>query len=109
MLWLSGFIFFGSSNVIFERIRQVIEQQRDRPVEYMALDFSRVSGLDTSATLSLAKLRDFCGWHHVALAFSGFNENVRFCSSECASSLVIVRIRFLIATMRRSNGARRCF
>ena len=79
VLWLSGFIFFGSSNVIFERIRQVIEQQRDRPVEYVALDFSRVSGLDTSATLSLAKLRDFCGWHHVALAFSGFNENVRFC------------------------------
>ena len=79
VLWLSGFIFFGSSNAIFERVRQVIERQRDKPVEYMVLDFSRVSRLDTSAMLSLAKLRDFCGWHGVALAFSGFNENVRLC------------------------------
>ncbi len=79
VLWLSGFIFFGSSNVIFERVRQVIERQRDKPVEYVVLDFSRVSRLDTSAMLSLAKLRDFCGWHGVALAFSGFNENVRLC------------------------------
>jgi sulfate permease, SulP family len=77
VLWLSGFIFFGSSNVVFERIREVIEQQRDKPVEYVVLDFSRVPGLDTSAVLSLVKLRDFCDWHGVALAFSGFNENMR--------------------------------
>jgi len=78
-LWLSGFIFFGSSNVIFERIKQIIEQQQDKPLEYVVLDFSRVSGLDTSAALSIAKLRDFCDWHSVALAFSGFNEGVRNC------------------------------
>jgi SulP family sulfate permease len=77
VLWLSGFIFFGSSHVVFERIREVIEQQRDKPVEYVVLDFSRVPGLDTSAVLSLVKLRDFCDWHGVALAFSGFNENMR--------------------------------
>ena len=78
-LWLSGFIFFGSSNVVFERIRQTIEQQRDTPVEYVVLDFNRVSGLDTSAARSFVKLRDFCEWHRVTLAFSGFNKGVRYC------------------------------
>jgi SulP family sulfate permease len=78
-LWLSGFIFFGSCSVIFESIKQMIERQRDKPVEYVMLDFSRVSGLDSSAALSMAKLRDFCDWHGVALTFSGFNEAVRVC------------------------------
>ena len=76
-LWLSGFIFFRSSNVIFEHMRQTIEQQRNKPVEYVVLDFSRVAGLDTSAALSFIKLRDLCDWHQVTLAFSGFNEGVR--------------------------------
>ena len=76
-LWLSGFIFFGSSNVIFEHMRQTIEQQRNKSVEYVVLDFSRVAGLDTSAALSFIKLRDFCDWHQVTLAFSGFNDGVR--------------------------------
>jgi SulP family sulfate permease len=78
-LWLSGFIYFGSSNVIFDRVTQTIEQQRDTPVEYVVLDFSRVSRLDTSAALSIAKLCHFCDSHGVALAFSGFNEGVRDC------------------------------
>jgi SulP family sulfate permease len=78
-LWFSGFIFFGSCNVIFERIKQIIEQQQDKPLEYVALDFSRVQGLDTSAARGLIKLRDFCDWNGVVLAFSGFNERVREC------------------------------
>jgi len=78
-LWLSGFIFFGSSNVIFDRVKQAIEQQRDRPVQYVILDFSRVSGLDISAARSIAKLSHFCEWHAVTLAFSGLSEAVRDC------------------------------
>jgi SulP family sulfate permease len=78
-LWLSGFIFFGSCNVIFERIKQIIERQQDKPLEYAVLDFSRVQGLDTSAAFELIKLRDFCDWNGVVLAFSGFNESVRDC------------------------------
>ncbi|MGH9550132.1 MAG: SulP family inorganic anion transporter, partial [Terriglobales bacterium] len=78
-LWLSGFIFFGSCNVIFERIKQIVEQQQDKPLEYVGLDFSRIQGLDNSAARSLIKLRDFCDWNGVVLAFSGFNERVRDC------------------------------
>ena len=80
ILWLSGFIFFGSSNVVFEHLKKVIEQQQwKKSVEYVVLDFSRVSGLDTSTVLSLIKLRDFCDRNDVSLAFSGFNKAVWTC------------------------------
>ncbi len=77
VFWLSGFIFFGSSNGLFERIKQVIESQRDKPVAYVVLDFSGVPGFDTSAVLSLIKLRNYCEEHGVTLGFSGLNEGMR--------------------------------
>jgi SulP family sulfate permease len=77
VFWLSGFIFFGSSNGLFERIKRVIEEQRDKPVGYVVLDFGAVSGLDTSAVLSLVKLRNFCEEHNVTLAFSGLSDDMQ--------------------------------
>ncbi len=77
VFWLSGFIFFGSSNGLFERIKRTIEAQREKPVAYVVLDFSAVPGLDTSAVLSLVKLRNYCEEHGVALGFSGLSEIMR--------------------------------
>ena len=77
VFWLSGFIFFGSSNGLFERIKRVIEVQRDKPVGYVVLDFTSVPGLDTSAVLSLVKLRNYCEEHDVTLGFSGLSESMR--------------------------------
>jgi SulP family sulfate permease len=77
VFWLSGFIFFGSSNGLFERIKRVIEVQRDKPVGYVVLDFSAVPGLDTSAVLSLVKLRNYCEEQEVTLGFSGLSEGMR--------------------------------
>jgi sulfate permease, SulP family len=77
VFWLSGFIFFGSSNGLFERIKRVIEVQRDKPVGYVVLDFTSVPGLDTSAVLSLVKLRNYCEEHDVTLGFSGLSDSMR--------------------------------
>jgi len=77
VFWLSGFIFFGSSNGLFERIKRVIEGQTERPVGYIVLDFSGVQGLDTSAVLSLVKLRNYCEEQDVTLAFSGLSDAMR--------------------------------
>jgi SulP family sulfate permease len=77
VFWLSGFIFFGSSNGLFERIKRAIEGQRDKPVGYVVLDFASVPGLDTSAVLSLVKLRNYCEEHGVTLGFSGLSESMR--------------------------------
>jgi SulP family sulfate permease len=77
VFWLSGFIFFGSSNGLFERIKRVIEGQQDKPVGYVVLDFGSVPGLDTSAVLSLIKLRNYCEEQEVTLAFSGLSEDMQ--------------------------------
>ncbi|MGA8689875.1 MAG: SulP family inorganic anion transporter [Methyloceanibacter sp.] len=77
VFWLSGFIFFGSSNGLFERIRRTIDAQVEKPVGYVLLDFSAVPGFDSSALLSLIKLRNYCDEHGVTLAFSGLSDAMR--------------------------------
>lgn len=76
ILWLSGFIFFGSSNGLFEFIRRTVEEQIDPQVRFLVLDFTAVPGLDTSAVLSLVKLRNFCDERAAYTAFSGLNEQL---------------------------------
>jgi SulP family sulfate permease len=76
IFWLSGFIFFGSSNGLFERIKRVIEGQQEKPVGYVVLDFGAVPGLDSSAVLSLVKLRNYCEEQGVTLGFSGLTETM---------------------------------
>ena len=77
VFWLSGFIFFGSSNGLFERIRRAIDAQDEKPIGYVVLDFSAVPGLDTSAVLSLIKLRNYCNENGVTLVFSGLSEAMK--------------------------------
>jgi SulP family sulfate permease len=58
--WLSGYIFFGSSESVFARIREDLEALPRGYRGFVILDFARVSGADSSAVLSLTKLRDYC-------------------------------------------------
>jgi SulP family sulfate permease len=75
-LWISGFIFFGSSNGLFEFVKRVMERQKAPLVRYLVLDFSAVPGLDTSAVLSLVKLRNLCDERAAHIAFAGLNEQL---------------------------------
>jgi len=69
LYWLSGYIFFGSSEGVFERIRADIEALLPRRVAYVILDFGMVSGADSSAIISLAKLRNFCNQQGTTLVY----------------------------------------
>jgi SulP family sulfate permease len=74
--WLSGYIFFGSSEGVFERVRRDIEALPPRRVAYVILDFGAVSGKDSSATMSLAKLRNFCVKHGATLLYSALSPQI---------------------------------
>lgn len=65
--WLNGYLFFGSSESLFERIREDVAAILPRRVSYLILDFSMVSGLDSSGILSLTKLRNYCATKGVLL------------------------------------------
>lgn len=67
--WLSGYIFFGSSEAILERVRRDIEALPPHRVSHVILDFGMVSGADSSAGASLAKLRHFCAQQGVTLVY----------------------------------------
>ena len=67
--WLSGYIFFGSSEGVFERIRGDIEALPAGQVADVILDFGMVTGADSSAIVSLAKLRNFCDQRGTTLVY----------------------------------------
>jgi len=71
--WLSGFLFFGSSHRVVEIVRRGIEKQAPRPVRYLVLDFSGVSGIDTSAVQSLAGLARLCADRQIMVLCSGLS------------------------------------
>jgi len=77
LYWLSGYIFFGSSEGLFERIRDDIEAALPRRVAYVILDCAMVSGADSSAFVSLAKLRNYCNQHGTTIVFSSLAPAIR--------------------------------
>jgi sulfate permease, SulP family len=77
LYWLSGYIFFGSSEGLFERVRRDIEAALPRRVAYVILDFAMVSGADSSAYISLAKLRNHCNQRGTTILYSSASPAIR--------------------------------
>jgi sulfate permease, SulP family len=73
LYWLSGYIFFGSSESVFERIREDIEIVPSRQVAFVILDFGLVPGADSSAFISLAKLRTFCDQRGITIVYASLS------------------------------------
>ena len=74
--WLSGYIFFGSSEGVFERVRRDLDAQPSRQRRHVVLDFGSVTGSDASATVSLVKLRNFCTQQGASLALSSLPPSI---------------------------------
>jgi len=74
--WLEGYIFFGSSNRVFESVRATVDAQQDPPVAFVVLDCKGVAGFDTSALLSLLKLRNHVDGAGVTLVFAGLESAI---------------------------------
>jgi SulP family sulfate permease len=77
LYWLSGYIFFGSSEGVFERVRGDIEALPARRVAYVVLDFGMVSSADSSAVVSLTKLRNFCDQQGTTLVYCAMSPAIR--------------------------------
>ena len=73
--WLSGYVFFGSSEWVFERIRDDLNAS-EKKVGYVVLDFSAVTGADTSAILSFTKLKNDCDRRGTVLTFCSLSPSM---------------------------------
>jgi SulP family sulfate permease len=69
ILWLRGFLFFGTANSLYAALeRRMLHGSKER-VRHFVLDFSRVSGIDSSAVFSFAKLAHLARDNGATLAF----------------------------------------
>jgi len=73
ILELQGLIFFGTANKLLNQIRDRIDNPTSKEVRYVILDFRLVSGLDASAVLSFAKLKQVAGQKQVHLLFTNLS------------------------------------
>jgi SulP family sulfate permease len=76
ILQLQGFIFFGTANSLYERIKQLTTAP-DNALRFIVLDLMLVQGIDSSAVKSFEKLARDLEKKAIDLAIVNPSENVR--------------------------------
>ena len=56
MLLLQGYLFFGSANRLYSRVREELRRGETGDRRFLILDFGLVSGIDSSAIVSFTKI-----------------------------------------------------
>jgi SulP family sulfate permease len=77
ILRLQGFIFFGTANRLFERLRERALQVDAVPMRFAVLDFAQVSGLDSTALLSFSKMVQLARAQRCVLVLTGLSAAMR--------------------------------
>lgn len=73
---LSGFIFFGSSEELFQTISSNVLAQSEPSVAFIVLDLSKVSGYDGAALNTMIKLQGFADKNGIRLVYCGMDNRV---------------------------------
>ena len=74
ILRVSGFVFFGSTNRLLERIGHRVE---DTPPRFLVIDLRRVTGVDSSAVVSFVKVLRLAEASGFEVVFTGASDPVR--------------------------------
>jgi SulP family sulfate permease len=77
ILRLQGFLFFGTAHSLLDRMRHQLLQPDRPPVRYLLLDFMGVTGLDSTAMLSFAKLKQIAQTHDMVVLVANPAPTVR--------------------------------
>ncbi len=75
ILRVSGFVFFGSTNRLLERIRRRVEAAT--PPRFLVIDLRRVTGVDSSAVVSFVKVMRLAEAAGSEVIFTGASDPVR--------------------------------
>ena len=74
ILRVSGFVFFGSTNRLLERIRRRVEAD---PPRFLVIDLRRVTGVDSSAVVAFVKVMRLAEANGFELVLTGISDPVR--------------------------------
>ena len=75
ILWLHGFIFFGTAHFLLQHIKDALGKNAGA-CKSLILDFGQVLGLDSSAVMTLIKLRHLSEQGRFKLVFSSLSPGV---------------------------------
>lgn len=73
---LQGYIFFGTSDKLLGRIRELLENKIIKE-HFVLLDFHRVYGLDSSAVSSFTRMRQLAELHGIQLVLTEVDDAIR--------------------------------
>ncbi len=73
---LTGYLFFGSANRLLDTVRGTVDRAPPPGVSWVILDFTRVSGMDSSAVYSFTKLDRHAQLHGWTLVLAGLSPDV---------------------------------
>jgi len=76
ILQLQGFIFFGTANSLYEKIKQ-LTAQAEKALKFVVLDMLLVQGIDSSAVKSFEKLARYLETKDINLVIVNSSDNVR--------------------------------
>jgi len=68
---LEGFIFFGTANAIFDNLRNRARSTDMDQLKYCLMDFSKVSGIDSTGMLSFSRMLQWSQEHELQLVITG--------------------------------------
>ena len=76
ILQLDGFIFFGTANGLYEKVKQYASEP-GKNLQFILMDMSLVRGIDSSAIRSFKKLAQFLEKAHIELLVVSLAANIR--------------------------------
>lgn len=77
IMWLHGFVFFGSANRLLLHVKELLAAQGSGVCRTLLLDFREVLGIDSSAVLSLIKLRHLAERERFLIVLSALQPQVQ--------------------------------
>lgn len=77
ILQLHGYLFFGTAHKLIEQVRERIHQADLPQVRFLVLDFRQVAGIDSTAMLSFAKMKDLAQAQQLTLVLTQLSPAVQ--------------------------------
>ncbi|HEX6399150.1 MAG TPA: SulP family inorganic anion transporter [Actinomycetota bacterium] len=103
ILRVSGFVFFGSTNRLLERVRRRVEVAA--PPRYLLVDLRRVTGVDSSAVVSFTKVLSLAEASGFEVIFTGASDPVR---AQLARGGLVERDGLVVFEPDLDRGLQRC-
>ena len=77
ILRLKGYIFFGTAHRLLVDVEELVDNQEQRPLSYIVLDFRQVRGVDSSAVRSFGRMVQVVQHHDIQLIFADMPPDIK--------------------------------